>query len=155
MNKKRVTQNPKKKAAQRKPIVKKVVSKPLENSDVTSNQQERKFTNNRFTFTGVFSKFKEKRNGYGDILYGFIMKDITNFKTKKLFVESQWFNLGEGFKEAFESYSDKQLIGKIIKFDGFKVTEKKGYFEYRNNALISEPNDLEYRVLRPTKIKVI
>jgi hypothetical protein len=76
MHKKRVTK------ATRKPR-KKAVTKRLENSNATSNQQERKFTNNRFTFTGVFSEFKEKRNGYGDILYGFIMKDITNFKTKK------------------------------------------------------------------------
>jgi hypothetical protein len=72
-----------------------------------------------------------------------------------MFTKSQWFNIGEGFKEAFEPYSDKQLIGKAIKFNGFKVTEKKGYFEYRNNVLISGPDDLEYRVLRPTRIKVL
>ena len=96
---------------------------PLKSSD-----EKLRFGNNRFTFTGVFSEFKEKRNGYGELVLGFIMKDITNFKTKKLFVESQWFSLGEGFKQAFEPYSDKQLIGKTIKFNGFKVTEKKGYF---------------------------
>lgn len=119
------------------------------------NPTEKKFGNNCFTFTGIFAEFKTKRNGYGEMVLGFIMKDITNFKTKKLFVESQWFNLGEGFKEAFEKYSDKELIGKTIKFNGFKVSEKKGYYEYRDNVLISGPNDLEHRVLRPSKIKVI
>jgi hypothetical protein len=58
-------------------------------------------------------------------------------------------------KEAFEKYSDEELTGKTIKFNGFKVSEKKGYYEYLDNILISGPDDLEHRVLRPTKIKVL
>jgi hypothetical protein len=116
---------------------------------------EKNFTNNRFTFTGVFVEFKPKQNGYGKSLLGFILRNITEVKTKKLFLKWQWFHLSNEFKDAFEKHADEELIGKTINFNGFRSTQKKGYFEYRDNVLISVPDELEYRVLRPTKIKAI
>jgi len=47
---------------------------------------KKKFSNNRCTFTGIFVEFKEKCSGYGDIMHGFIMNDITNFKTNESFL---------------------------------------------------------------------
>lgn len=116
---------------------------------------EKQFTNNRFTFTGVFVEFKPKQNGYGEPLLGFMLRDITEVKTKKLFLKGQQFHLSNEFKDAFEKNVDEELIGKTIKFNGFRSTQKKGYFEYRDNVLIIVPDELEYRVLRPTKIKAI
>ena len=69
------------------------------------------------------------------MILGFVMKDITNFKTKKRFSKEQWFNLGEGFKEAFEKYSDEELPGKTIKFNGFKSMHKKGTLGFAKKGI--------------------
>ena len=83
---------------------------------------KKKFTNNRFTFTGIFVEFKPKQNGYGEPLLGFMLRDITEVKTKKLFLKGQWFHLSNEFKEAFEKHADEELIDKTIKFNGFRST---------------------------------
>lgn len=117
--------------------------------------KKKKFSNNRFIFTGVFVKIKAKHNGYGEPLLGFILQDITEVKIKKLFSTGQWFHLNNEFTKAFEKYTDEELIGNTIKFNGFKSTQKKGYYEYRDNVLISDPDELEHRILRPTQICVL
>ena len=110
---------------------------------------------NRFMFIGTFSHFKVKNNDFGEDLYGFLLKDIKKATSKKTLSDSQWFNLSNGFKEAFAKYKDKQLPEKVIKFEAALESNKKGYYTYRDNVLISAPEDLEHKLLRATKIKVI
>jgi Uri superfamily endonuclease len=61
----------------------------------------------------------------------------------------------EKFKTAFESYTDEDLLGKEIEFEGLKESHKKGYYTYKGSVLISNPEDLEHRILRPGSIKVL
>ena len=110
---------------------------------------------NRFMFTGTFSQFKTKSNDFGEDLYGFVLKDIKKATSKKILSDSQWFNLSNSFKDAFSKYKDKALPGKTIKFEAALESNKKGYYTYRDNILISTPDDLEHRLLRATKIKVL
>lgn len=110
---------------------------------------------NRFTFTGTFSHFKTKDNNFGEELYGLVLTNIKKAPSKKKISDSQWFNLGNGFKQTFGKYKDDELPGKTIKFEAALESNEKGYYTYRDNVLISGPEDLEHRLLRPTKIKII
>lgn len=105
-------------------------------------------------FAGVFSTFRTKYNGFGEDLYGFILINIRKVPSKALISESQWFNLSEGFKRAFRRYKDEELPKKKIRFEATMESNKKGYYTYRDNVLISGPEDIEYKLLRPTKIKI-
>jgi hypothetical protein len=110
---------------------------------------------NRFMFMGTFSHFKIKNNNFGEDLYGFLLKDIKKISGKKILSNSQWFNLSQSFKEAFVKYKDDELPGKTIKFEAALESSKKGYYTYQDNLLISSPEDLEYRLLRATKVTVL
>ena len=110
---------------------------------------------NRFMFVGKFSNFQTKSNDFGEDLYGLVIKSIKKMNSNKIISESQWFNLGEGFKKTFAKYKDEELPGKKIKFEAALESSKKGYYTYRDNVLISGPDDLEHKLLRPTKIKVL
>lgn len=111
--------------------------------------------NNLFTFTGIFKKFEIKHNDFGEDLFGFILEDIREIHSKALITDWQWFNMNEKFKLAFEAHKDEALSGKKIQFEGIKESHKKGYYTYQGNVLISNPEDLEHRILRPKNIKVI
>ena len=56
---------------------------------------------------------------------------------------------------AFENYTDAELIGKQIQFEGLKESRKKDYYTYKDNVLISGPEDLEHRILRPSNVTVL
>ncbi|HRA42832.1 MAG TPA: hypothetical protein PLV31_03985 [Gammaproteobacteria bacterium] len=138
-------------------MTKGLVEKPLtQGSDqVSPTQQKKSKKSNRFVFVGLFTKFEERNNDYGDDFIGFILSDIREVSKKSLISDQQWFNMTEKFKIAFESYKDEELIGKKIQFEANKEASKKGYYTYRENVLISNPDDLEYRLLRPSKVKVL
>ncbi len=108
-----------------------------------------------FTFTGIFKKFETKASPFGEDLFGFILEDIREFPDKSLIADWQWFNLTEKFKAAFEIYKDEVLPGKQIQFEGVKESRKKGYYTYRGTELISNPDDLEHRILRPKNIQLL
>lgn len=109
---------------------------------------------NYFTFIGIFKKFETKPNTFGEQLFGFILEDIREVSGKLLIADWQWFNMTEKFKVAFDIYRDEALAGKQIQFEGLKEASKKGYYTYRGNVLISKPDDIEYRILRPKNIQV-
>jgi hypothetical protein len=108
-----------------------------------------------FTFTGIFKKFETKASPFGEDLFGFILEDIRELPHKSVISSWQWFNMTEKFKAAFENHKDEALPGKKIQFEGHKESNKKGYYTYRGNVLISNPEDLEYRILRPKNIQVL
>ena len=108
-----------------------------------------------FAFTGIFKKFEVKHRDFGEDLFGFILEDICEIPKKSLIIGSQWFHLTEKFKKAFENYRHEALAGKKIQFEGIKEMHKKGYYTYQDNVIISGPDDLEYKILRPTKIKIL
>jgi hypothetical protein len=110
---------------------------------------------NRFMFTGEFSHFKTKNNDFGEDSYGLVLTNIKKTSSKKKISDSQWFHLGDGFKKTFDKHKDDELPGKTIKFEAALESNKKEYYTYRDNILISGPEDLEHRLLRPTKIKVL
>ena len=106
-------------------------------------------------FVGKFSNFQTKSNDFGEDLYGLVIKNIKKMTGNKIISDSQWFNLGEGFKKTFAKHKDDELTGKTIKLEAALESNKKGYYTYRDNALISGPEDLDHKLLRPTKIKVL
>lgn len=108
-----------------------------------------------FTFIGIFKKFEIKHNDFGEDLFGFILEDIREVRSKGLIADWQWFNMTEKFKLAFDTYRDEALPGKKIQFEGIKETHKKGYYTYQGNVLISTPDDLAYKILRPKNIQVL
>ena len=134
-----------------------LVEKPFtqESGKVLPAQQKKSKKSNRFIFIGLFTKFEERHNNFGDDFVGFILSDIREIPRKSLISDWQWFNMTKKFKVAFENYKDEELIGKTIQFEGLKEASKKGYYTYQGNVLISSPDDLEYRILRPSKVKVL
>lgn len=106
-------------------------------------------------FAGTFSHFQTKNNSFSEELYGLVLKDIKKTPSKKKISDLQWFHLGDGFKKTFAKYKDDELPGKTIKFEAALESNKKGYYTYRDNVLISAPDELEHKLLRPTKIKVL
>lgn len=138
-------------------MTKKLVTKPTKkkSSKTASMQQKKSKKANRFTFRGILSKFQEKYNDFGEDLIGFILKDIREMPSKSLIADEQWFNRTEKFKMAFESYTDEELLGKEIEFEGLKESHKKGYYTYQGSVLISNSEDLEHKILRPENVKVL
>jgi Uri superfamily endonuclease len=59
------------------------------------------------------------------------------------------------FKMAFENYTDAELLDKKIQFEALKESHEKGYYTYQGSVLISGPEDLEHRILRPNHVKVL
>ena len=106
-------------------------------------------------FMGKISNLQTKNNDFGEDLYGLVIKNIKKMTGNKIISDSQWFHLGEGFKKTFAKYKDEELPGKKIKFEAALESNKKDYYTYRDNVLISGPDDLEHKLLRPTKIKVL
>lgn len=138
-------------------MVKTIVAKPpnKKTRKNTSTKKQKSKKSNRFTFRGILSKFEEKYSDFGGDLVGFILIDIREMPRKSLVSDGQWFNMTEKFKTAFASYTDEKLLGKKIQFEGLKESHKKGYYTYQGNVLISGPEDLEHRILRPNNVKVL
>jgi hypothetical protein len=131
--------------------------KPLiQGSEKISPARQKKLKqSNRFCFTGLLTRFEERHNDFGEDFLGFILRDIREMPSKSIISDWQWFNMTEKFKIAFENYKNEELVGKKIQFEGLKEAHRKGYYTYRGTVLISKPDDLEYRILRPSKIKVL
>lgn len=138
-------------------MVKKIVATPPNKkpSKATSTKKQKSKKTNRFTFTGIFSEFETKYGDFRNSFFGFILKDIREMPGKSLVSDWQWFNMTQKFKIAFEAYKDEELIGKKIQFEGLKESSKKDYYTYQGNVLISGPEDLEHRILRPSNVKVL
>jgi len=138
-------------------MIPKVLANPLNKkpSKVTSTKKQKSKKTNRFTFTGIFSAFETKYDDFRNSFVGFILKDIREIPSKSLVSDWQWFNMTQKFKMAFENYTDAELIGKQIQFEGLKESHKKGYYTYKDNVLISGPEDLEHRILRPSNVTVL
>lgn len=129
------------------------LSKPLTKAELTDIK---KFKKSKYcTFIGTFTKFEMKNSSFGEDLFGFILENIYELPSNSPISDWQWFNLTEKFKTAFDTYRDEALPGKQIQFDGLKEANKKGYYTYRGNMLISTPNDVEYRILRPKNIQLL
>ena len=118
--------------------------------------QAKKLNKSKYhTFAGTFKKFEIKNSSFGDDLFGFILENIYELPRNSPISDWQWFNLTKKFKAAFEAYKDEALPGRQIQFEGLKEASKKGYYTYQGNVLISTPDDIEYRILRPKNIKIL
>ncbi len=136
-------------------MTKKRVPQPLTEKSRKTVSIEQKKPAKHFTFIGIFKKFEVKHRDFGEDLFGFILEDISEIPKKLLIISSQWFHLTEKFKKAFENYRHEALPGKKIQFEGIKEVHKKGYYTYQGDVIVSRPDDLEYKILRPTKIKIL
>jgi hypothetical protein len=136
-------------------MVKMIVAAPANKTPSKTTSTKKSEQTNRLIFTGIFIAFETKYDDFRNSFVGFILKDIREMPSKSLVSDWQWFNMTQKFKMAFESYKDEELPGKQIQFAGIKETHKKGYYTYQGSVLISGPEDLEHRILRPNDVKIL
>ena len=106
----------------------------------------RKLNNKRFTVTATFDRFGFK-NGYKGPLKTILLVNVK--KDEKLITDHLWFTCGKTFDQL------ELKPGDIISFDA-RVTEyEKGYKGHRAMKLGEYWSEIDYRLERPTKAKVI
>lgn len=101
----------------------------------------------RGVFTGIFVRFGEK-NGYKGPVQTVLLKDVCN-ESGKMVTDHLWFNLTKGF-----SAIDLKG-GELIEFRARVKEYVKGYKGHVEERRWDAPLELDYKLSRPAKVRVI
>jgi hypothetical protein len=105
----------------------------------------------RTRFRAVFERYGKKTNSYtGREEQTILLKRIVRIDTAEGVTDHLWFNLTKGFQKL-----GTLTTGDIVEFDARVTTYKKGYWGRNEMRRMENPPHRDYKLERPTNIKLI
>jgi len=117
----------------------------MEQRDILEN-----FDNERLIFQGVFERYGIKSNWHGYPEKTILLKEIKECSTNQVVADHLWFNYTKNFQNAGNLEK-----GVVIEFMARVSMYKKGYWGYNIEKQIENPPRWDWKLNRPTKIKII
>lgn len=100
----------------------------------------------RLTFTATIERFGSK-NGFKGPLPTVLLTDVKIEGTDEMVTDHVWFTKGKSW--------DKCKEGALVCFDARVTVYTKGYKGRNENIRMENPTAKDYRLDRPTKVKML